>query len=209
MCARECVFFAVSLVKFLALFCTYFQQFVPCICVCEWVRSCVSICFNRLRCAQCACVCVCVWTQQRLLGAGFANILRHSHSQKFIACCGGRTGFSDLLFYCGLSVCVCAWHICVRVPYNMYIYMYCISHYSWFHRFGFFRLFCTLSPNLGKAFTLAYALPEEHSGNQNCWPKCVSRAICINSIAKGRGKEGRGGCIYHLCRGRRNRSRRH
>lgn len=105
--ARECVFFAVSLVKFLALFCTYFQQFVPCVCVGEWVRCCVSICFNRLRCAQCACVCVCVdsaatsgrWICKYPAALAFTGVYRMLW---------GRTGFSDLLFYCGLSACVCA-----------------------------------------------------------------------------------------------------
>lgn len=103
-CVRECVFFAVSLVKFLALFCLYFQQFVPCVCVCECVRCCVSICFNRLRSAQC----LCVWTRQRLLGAGFANILRHSHSQEFIACRGGALDFLICSFIVDVSVCECA-----------------------------------------------------------------------------------------------------
>lgn len=95
----------------------------------------------------------------------------------------GRTGFSDLLFYCGCE-CVCVHGTYVCVCHTICTFICIVPHTTvGLTDLVFFGFFATLSWNLDKAFTLAYAVPEEQSGNQHCWPKCVSRAICINSIA--------------------------
>lgn len=131
----------------------------------------------------CMCVCVSVdsattsgrWICKYPAALAFTGVYRMQRGAHWIF-------WFALLLWVWVCVCVHETYVCVCHTICTFI---CIAPHTTvgLTDLVFFGFFATLSWNLDKAFTLAYAVPEEQSGNQHCWPKCVSRAICINSIA--------------------------